>query len=478
MQSSRAALVFLFLMVVFLGGLGSPARADGLDDRFTNLALRGSGELLELVAGTYGEFFPEGALVAAETPVLVLEIGSNDGPLGRLLVPGTEDATRESQPLLFYDAVLDSAVMVWRCATSENSFRLDFTTLRVGEGGLVWSDIFSVEGEGGVADFTVEPSLALTRDRFTLELENGQLLETRQSTIHLFWHQEEAVRYTTLSFLEGVYAGWNEVLDLTSSFLRTPEGEEEAGTGSLSGHFEGFLEVQPGADSSTLLVTFANAATARLGTLALRAVPLRISALGDTVRQEIFEAADVYDPEDLSPFMEKVGGSIVIIGHRYRLHPAIIDYLAGRIDTWILENGAEYGLEQFMALVEDAGNLTVDITSSVYASTALDPFDPDQTIVEIDLGGFLDGLENPPSQFIDVEERSNMTPPAVAGVPRVFTSASGEDLLLVWPSASEGGGLDYLESRGGAPWGVLHKLKLTEALEAELAYNLLQKKIR
>lgn len=467
--------LFLLSTLLVTGGLAeAPAHAEGLSD----MALRSSGQLLQLVPGSYGDLFPDGTATAAETPVLALEIGANEGPPGRLLVPGTEDPAAESQALLLYDDTLDAAVMLWRCGTSDTGFQLHFATLRVGDEGLVWSEVFSVQAQGESVDFTAEPLLAPTRDRFTLELEEGLRIETRQSTIHLFWHQGQSVLYTGLNFLEGVYAGRNEILDLSNSFLRVPKGEEEAGT-ALPAELAELLAVTPGSDESTLLVTFANAATARLGTLALRAVPLRLSALGDDVRQEILDAADLYDPNDISPFKEKIGASIVIIGHRYRLHPAITDYLARRMDLWILEHGADYGLEQFAALVEDARGLAVDVTSSIYSSTATDPFNPEGTIIEINLGGFLGGLDKPsPAQFLDVEERANLAPPTVPAVPQAITSANGETLLLVWSGGEESGGLDYLESREGGAWSEPRTLTVSEALPEERAYSLLRQKIR
>jgi hypothetical protein len=332
---------------------------------------------------------------------------------------------------------------------------------------------------------TGELLLARTSDIYRLELleDDGlgelEAIETRQNTVHLFWHQGGSVRYSALSFLEGVYVGHHSLFDWSAHFLAAPEGAGDAP--ALPAALEGFLDVRPGRDDSTLLVSFANSASGRFGILALRAVPLRLSALADGVRREILLAADLYDPEDLSAFGDKVGASIVIIGQRYNLHPAIVEYLGRQMNQFLDDSGADYGYGDFTTLVDDAYRLTIDLTSSVFASTGHDPFSTESSVMEVQLGDFLDDLESTSTlQYFEVEERANLAPPEVGGVPRVFSSAGGGDLLVSWrvPATDEApAALAYRESLAGGEWSAVKTLAL-DGVEEALGWRLLAQKIR
>ena len=442
----------------------------------TDLALRRNGQLLRLVAGPHGELFPSDASVAPENAVLALEIHGADAEVGLLKVPGTEDAAVESTPSLVYDERLDTAILLWQKATAEDRFHVEFATLRADSSGVVWSEIFRLQRDGAPVALTTPPRILHTEDDLTLDLDDGQSLGTRQGTLHIFWHGDESFSYAGLNFLQGVYTGSHQVLDLSEYFLAAPEGE--ASSGELSPALGGLLDVRLGSDTSTLLVTFAHPTSGRLGTLAARAMPLRLSALADSVWEEVLLAADLYDPDDLDAFSDKVGASIVIIGAHFHLHPAIVDYLGRHMDLWIQENGADYGFENFPALVDDARHLALNLTSSVYSSTATDPFNPGSTIVEIFLGDFLDELEGTPSsQVLDVEERSNLPWPELSVAPSVHSSNDGQSLLLAFPD-NEGLGLHYLESREGGPWSELRFLPFGDRLDEGRARALLSAKIR
>ncbi len=448
------------------------------------------GQLSRALAGPYGELFT-GDAAGAGTPVLAIETITAGGEISRLLVPGTEDARIESDPRLFRDPRSDSFVLLWRSRVDEGEDDLDFATW----GGAEWSEVFRVEHDGEPASPGAEMLAADTHDQFELEIEGIEPIRAGRMILHLLWQEGDATHYAPLPFVEGRYVGWHGHFVLDESFLQVPEptagdgaggdGDGEGGVPAatepveLTATLAGTLQLRVAGDGGSVLVTFANPSSHRIGSLEITPLPIALELLGDQVREQIFAHIDLYDPGDLGSFADAMRGAIVVIGQYYDLHEAHAGYVADQVAEWLLTSGGDYGWGGLENLSEDAGDLAVDAGHEVYMSTEADASDPDSEIVRLDVSELFAGRDEA-AQVFDFRPRSDLPAPSVGeeGV-RVFTSRRGADLLIAWED-SEAGQVHWVESRQSedGPWSEVFTLALSEELTLEAAHRLLARRIR
>ncbi len=468
--------------------LSTPAWAQAQE-----MILGPGGQLCRALAGPYGELFAGGAGAGAATPALAVETVAPDGDASRLLVPGTDDGRIETDPLLFRDPRSDSFVLLWRSRAEGGEARLDFATFD----GTEWSEVFRLEQDGAPAPVAGEVLVADTHDAFDLELDGVDPIRLGRMTIHLLWQEAgelAATHYAPLPFVEGRYVGWHGHFVLDESFLQAPEpetgdggtgdGEPAAGTApvELTAALASTLELRAAGDGRSVLVTFANPSSHRVGSLEISPLPLELELLGEQVREQIFALVDLYDPDDLSSFSDAMRGAIVVIGLHFDLHEAHAGYLADQVADWILTSGGDYGWGGLESLGADARDLTVDLGQEVYLSTEVDAADPESEIVRLDVSELFGSPDDAgPAQVFDFRTRSDLPAPAVGEDDvKVFTSGSGGDLLIAWED-SEGGQIHWLESGGqggDGPWSEVFSLTLGEELTVEAAHRLLARRVR
>ncbi len=439
------------------------------------MTLGNEGELYRVEAGAYGDLFRGGEDLAAATPVLALDVAAD-----RVLVPGTGDPRVESDPRLFYEPRSAAALVLWQSAPSgASAFRLDFAVYR--DGG--WSEVRPLQADGEAIAFAAPPLLAFTRDAFDLELGDGETWSASRSVVHLLYRDGEGVvRYLPLMFVDGAYVGWHENLALSTGLFALGEGEEPPATALTEGLRQA-LSLEPADDGRAILAAFANPESRHLGAVEIRARPLRLEALGDHVRDRILAEAELYDPGDLEAFADEIRAEIIFIGYKVGLHPGIVEFVADEVGDWLGESGADYGLDGLESLGDDAGELAIELTTSVTASVVVDPANPEEEILELELGSLLDELESssPLARILELEVRSERPVPAIGdGVAAIFPSPSGHDLLVGW-KADGNHRVHYVESRGdrdGGQWSVRRTLTLGGEIDLQQAIELLQRKIR
>ncbi len=441
-------------------------------------ALDNAGHIVRVLDGTYGELFPENDALAAERPLLVLDLETAGGELSRRVVPGTGDARVESDARLIHDAAFDTTTVLWLSTGPGGGILVRFATFD----GTRWSAVHTLRHDEAAVFLRHAPRVAVTHDAFDLELADGDTVGARRRIIHLLWQRlgaAPATMYTALIFVEGVYVGWSESFALDDDFLLAG-GASEPGT--VSAELQQAASLQVADDGTSVLVTFTNRLSQRLGALEILPLPLELELLGDAVREEIWNSSELFDPDNLGSFADGVAGHVVLIGARLNLHPAIVEYISNTTRDWISESGGAYGWD-LESLGHDARAVTVETSSEVYTWTDVDPTDPGAQITHIDLGDFLDGLEDgeEPSQILDIEVLADRPAPVTgAGETAVYTSKDGRGLLVVWQDAAADR-LLYVESRhdiAGGAWSAPRALPFGERLALPQAHQLLRDKIR
>lgn len=486
--SGARALAVVTASLAVVGLVAAPVAADSSTGELIPRAITTSGELLEARSGTYGELFPNGSQMAAATPVLALDIQPQEGASARLLVPGTDDGRIETLPFTLFEpaeeAVDDTLILLWQSLSANDGTRqIRFVSVKRGSGGLEWSEVFSVrDGAGDVLELSQPPQFAITRQDFSRQLEE-QAFSAQHTLVHLLWPggaSGTSPIYSSVVWVDGLYVGFNPVFDLTADFLQfRGEGETDAPPALPSGLVSStHLEVAESGRS--LLVTFANQESGRVGNLTIDAVPLAHGVLGDLVRDEVFNHADSFDPGELQPFVDKFRAGVVIIGRNFDYHPAVVEYVTSRVGNWILDQGEDYGFEDFVALGEDARDMTIGLSHSVYASRVADPANPGSTLVELDLSDVLGGdtAANNPGQLLDFQVSADLAAPAIGdGAVTLLPSHDGERLLITWLDA-EGQRLHYVTSRQDGSWTPAQSIALRQGLSLEEAHRLLRAKLR
>ncbi|MEM9556385.1 MAG: hypothetical protein AAGC60_19165 [Acidobacteriota bacterium] len=431
------------------------------------IALTPDGSLYRVLAGTHGELFGG----ADSTRVLALEIETADS-VERLPVPGTESWRPEIDPQLVYDADADAALLVWRSGTAAGDASLFFVSYRAG----TWSQPGQLRADGDVVFFAEAPTLAVSRDRFSLELDEGVRVTISGVVFHVVWQDQGHARYAPIHFIDGEPAGWSETMSLSAVLQQAHQAQPPIGGQSAPDLFA----VEPADDGRRLLVTFADATYGRVGTVAVGLLPLDLAYLGDSLEQQILDHAGLYDPGDVTSFAGKIRGEIISTGHKSRTNPAIAHYLSAEIERWIHDAALDYGWD-LVGLAAAARSRAVGLGSTVYATTTADPHNPGAEVLQLDLGAVLGNgqARDELAAVLDVEVRSDAPlPTTVADRPieqaGVQTSADGRALALV---VEDGDAISWAIHRGDA-WSEARSLALGGSIDLDTARTLLRESLR
>ncbi len=459
--------ISLFASIVFAPAVWAQGAEQILDH---------GGQLQRVLTGSYAELFGNDGEIDGATPVLTLDSTAPTGEITRILVPGTEDARIETTPRLFQDPKADNFVLLWHSQDAEGATRLDFATYD----GTAWSDVVTLERDGAAVSPSGVLKMVQTHDAFELDLEDGSWIQAARMVVHLLWQDGESPRHTyyaPLTFIEGRYLGWHGVFELNDMFLHSSEGDSEAAelTTALSRSFE----LQVSGNGRSVMVTFANPLSHRVGSLEISPMPLEFGLLGEQVRERVFELADLYNPDDLTSFSEGMRAAIIIIGQRFHLHDAHGDYVADQIADWILNSGGDYGWEGLENLGNDVRGLSIDAAREVSVSSSADSADPDSDILRIDVSDLFGDPDPSSLQIFDFRTLRDLPAPAIdEGLTGIFTSRRGDELLIGWLNA-DGTRVHWVESRGGGGgyfWSEVFTLPLGGEVTVEAARQLLIKK--
>ncbi len=447
-------------LVLFFGILiSSHAVAAG----FPTSVLGNSGDVFAVRVASYGDLFPEGADAGAETRLLVLDVTRPDGAIEQRVVPGTVGAQRESASWLLYSKRSGVLNVIWQSRAGRN---LSLYTVSL-EGGE-WSGVDEIYLNPAAA----KPKYVMTQDSFAFESEEGEAQAVERHVLHVFRPRADAldaVEYTPIIFLDGRFVGTYEAF----LFYHLNANANEPPAALLPE----FLQVTANDNQNVVSLVFGSAESGRLTTYQIGNLSLAFSSLGAEV--ESFALTAEVDPDDLSSFAGTMGAHIIGIGHRSRLDSAILGYLAGEVEDWIVGSGTRFAEEEPEILAAELRGLVLELsTSLVFGASASTT--KSGSVLEIDLG-HLGGDESGPglTYAMDLRLAAEVPVPETGGEElSLFTSESGASFVAFWTDQRDT--LWFVESRFGddETWSQPQSLVLGEQLSLEQARPLLRQRIR
>lgn len=422
-------------------------------------AIAEDGRVLEARGGTLAELFPSDEDdSAAHQPVMVLEIADADGAIEKLLVPGTDDAASERNPLVLYDRARDALNVLYE-RVSEDGVSLRLASY--GRDG--WSKAHELLGYGPDDGQPIDH--ALTRASLRWQVADGAAVHSDRTILHIVGRDAEGdVRYTPLIFLEGAYVGWNDTFSLLDFFDVDAEvpGSDPATALSLA------LTVREDADGNGLSVAFVDPRSDHLVVLDIAIQPLELVYFAAEVRTALEALVDDFQAGSAESIRGPMRATIIFGGTAVGLEQATIIYLADMVDSWIQDWATLYPEADFATFSEAFRTFLDDLILALFAQG-----DPDEPI-EIDLEP--DGGSKPAlSQLIDVRVVSARPAPKTGpGLTQIYPSADGERVLIAWFDHDEGA-VRYVESSGDpeAPWGVEQVVRLREGFGLGRIHTLL-----
>lgn len=332
--------------LVISGGLAVAEPAYGAGVR--SLSVGSEGELYVIREGAYGELFPEQNLAEPGNPALALERNGAEGSSERFLVPGTETADVEDSASLLFEDESGTLFILWQTRFNVIHSRLNLIGFQDGE----WSEPIEISGKP--FGWKSSAQFALTRDNFRTEEDDGSLRRWSRTVIHLVWWEEgpegePQVQYSPVTFLDGLYTGWNPVYQLAE--LEPPLASGIPQSLGWSPVAEA-PKIEAGRNGHSVVVGFVDASAGRLVSLEIEMVPGELSFIGDKVRAQIIEVGRDAGPDVLA---KKVQQRVDELGDPLGLHPGVSEYLAAKASQEIL--GADPG----EALANLAGKIRAQI---------------------------------------------------------------------------------------------------------------------
>ncbi|MDA8021057.1 MAG: hypothetical protein MPN21_26770 [Thermoanaerobaculia bacterium] len=411
----------------------------------------------------------DGALASleadAETAELSLRIADQVVEL-----PGSSGAGAEALHLV--DSTHGGLIAAW-LSPAEEGYRLHFANW-TSEG---WGDLHSLEAGDSAHVFPTRPVVSLAEDRLriSIESEEGETESVRLERIlfHVVWQETDGrVRFSPIIFQDGFYVGWNEIVTLSSAFAEAHVDLEPA---ELPSNLQGLLSVRTEADRGVAVV-LADDHYGRLGALRIRALPLSMEILGDSVLDGLLNAADLFDPDNPAMVADKIRAEIIHIGARLDFDPDLSDFMSDRISDWIEQNGSEFGWD-LAALAEATRFAALDLGRSVYQLTAT--YADGREVPLLDVGDFLDAGDHRDdlARLIRLSVTADYAAPEAAGSdPNIHLSTDGSGLAISWDD-SETGAVSWIQN-GGEGWTEEKTLPTSDSLQPSDVRALIRSSIR
>ena len=418
------------------------------------------GELYVLRQGTYEELFPGQGLAAPGNAVLAVDVVRPDRATDRLLVPGTETADTEDGASILFEDQSGTLFVLWQARVNVIHSRLQLAGLHGGE----WTEL--VEVSGNPFGWKSSLQLAVTRDTFHTESSDGALETWVRTVAHLLWWEEGPAgeplpHYSPVTFLNGVYTGWNPVFLL--------EGFDPAeAAGSLVEHDSPVARaprIEAGRNGQSVVLAFVSTATGALVTTSVEVLPGEVAFIADIVRHQIVDLGREYrdKPDALA---SKVRHQIVDLGRRLGLHPSFAAYAAQSAADEIV---AALPAENPRNLAERVRHQIVDLGARM----------TDRGLNRANAAARLQVLETssgdsgaPPNLVCLLEASVREVPQTGELENALFLSPSGREVVASWV---EDGVVYYRESRG-AGWSDGRPLRLGSQLPLAQAREILERR--
>lgn len=429
-------------------------------------ALGPNGEVYQVKAGSYGDLFPGGRAVAANVPVLAVDITRPGTPTQRVLIPDTLDATAETSATLLYEPDSQTVYALWATQVEVSS------VLKLsGFDGSNWSTPIEVVGNPWA--WKTSPQFTITRETFQDIADDGSTATKHRTTLHLLWQQDSSTAgtdtfYAPVVFVDGVYTGINPVYNL-SDFLSDPP----AGASPVQPTLLSVPTIQSGRDQRTVIVAFASGSRQQLSTVEIDVLPEELSRLSEKARSHIIEIGRSYYPNDLPTLATKARSHIIEIGVAF--YPELASTLADQVASTILSNGdgTAGSLED---LAEKARSHIIEIGAKLSGRGLRGGADLSK-IVQVDdpSGEETITATGQAAYLLQIRTASSRVPPRVGpGTVKLFVSEDGGDVLVSWAQADKV--LYRLSNSSG--WGDALTISLSPTIDIDKAYDILSQRVR
>ncbi len=471
----RAEKLVLLLVAVAAAVVLTPAASVA-----SSVALGDSGELYVAQAGTYGDLFPDGGQgIAADQPVLAIDIYAEGEPTQRLLVPDSDGPEVERSPSLSYEAGSRTLYAIWETQRAPTVSGLYLAGLSA-DG---WSDPIEISGD--ISPLKGPPQVEIASEAYdAAEDADGNAIERTRTIFHVVWWEAagatDEVYYTPVVLDDGVYAGWNPVLRL-NDFAGTAPAETP--TGEVSRALLRSPRLSSGRDTRSSTIGFADGTARKFVSVETRLLPAEIGRIADDLRTQIIEIGRHDPPGKPGTIHRKLRTQIIEIGHRF--NPGVIGHFADRVieDFDLIQ--ADHPQYTDAELSEALRKNVIDLGAELLTDVGSRPAAAASQIVEIDPetegstaeGGAQGGVGAVP-ELVEIRTVARYPlPPVGQGPVDIFVSDDGARALVSWHSD---GDLLYTESiDSGAPsWTEPKRLVFGDGFDPSQIRQILQDRIR
>lgn len=449
---TTAALFAAALLFAALPGAAAPQ----------NVVLGSGGEIYQLHLGYRSEIFP--ATSEEDTFLLALEVSHQDGTSELVVVPDTDLGDDiESTAALIYEESSETLFLVWDSRVNYIHSVLKLASFD----GESWSEAITVRG--GWLTPRGTPHLAVTRDKYDAVVDGEQQVVQR-TVLHLAWWEGsddgDTVLYSPIILENGEYIG-------SHGFLSMADLEESGEPGAwalLSDELLQTVSIRNGRDADTVLLGFADAATAQIRTVEIRPTPGAISSVADGLRPRLIEFGSTVNlRDDLEVLAAQARRDVQQLSNQARLNPGVRSHLAQQVYQLVATaDPASLDLEE---LASSARDLIVELGNQFLSDRLLNVSDALRPRL-IEFGQRSDG-ETPPHIFASRVLSSRPAPATPAAPTSMYLSADGQEALIAWLGEER---LNYVESLADG-WSEEASLIFgAGALDLESAYEILRQR--
>jgi hypothetical protein len=465
-------LLALSLLAFGLAAAVQPAAASHQE-----AVLGSKGELYTVRTGAYGDLFPAGRETDKANPVLAIDIIRPGTAAERHLVAGTADKDVESTPALVFEDDSDTVFIVWesRINSIHSIFRL------ASYDGAHWSD--PIEITGNPFSLKTPPQLAITRDTHRETDSDGNPVVRHRSVLHIGWSEENSLGlydayYTPIILEEGAYLGWNPVYRLDGF-----DGTTVAATAPASAADPNLVRaptLQPGRDGQTVVAAFASSVTGRIATAEIDVLPTQLQRLADKARAYIIDLGVRRKMSDLQAISAKAKTFLIDNGGDYQ--PEVAHSISDLVGAYIVSTGhPPTGPGGIQSLAAGARAYIIDLgaklsgrglkdTALAATASGVEP----QTL-EISSAPVGQGDNSTAAHIFQVRPSSSLAAPQLGdGAVRVFTSDTGDELLVSWASGAK---VTYRLSQASG-WSDPREIVLSDTLDLDAVYDILAQRVR
>lgn len=394
------------------------------------------GELYTVETGLYGDLFPGQSLADPENPSLALDITTPDGIMARLLVPGTGSDDLEDSASLVFDDRSETLFILWQTKINVIHSKLDLISFHAGS----WSPM--IEIWGSPFGWKSSPQLAVTRDQFVTETDDGGTRAWARTVVHVIWAEEGAygptILYSPIILLDGQFVGNSPVYNLSE----LADVDHDSFSGPVDPALASAPRIQAGRNGQTVVIGFVESETGRLVTLEAEVLPGEIAHLSERMRRQLIGLGAKVETQP-NAYVDELRRQLIGIGRKIDLHPGVAMYAADVVTEELLKDHSGEDINAFAErlrrqLIGIGARMTdrgVDRTLAKTGYTILDLPDADTD----------DTARGP--DLIRVSTVSNRPAPSIgdsAASISLYLAQSGDSVIVAWPEDDR---LVYRESQ-------------------------------